>query len=70
VGDVKLLISAGLLLGLVRIVLMVFAAALIGGVVIVGLLIARRVTLRSYVPFAPFLIMATVWVALLPAATT
>jgi leader peptidase (prepilin peptidase)/N-methyltransferase len=70
VGDVKLLVSAGLLLGLVRITLLVFAAALIGGVIIVSLLVARRVTLRSYVPFAPFLIVATVWVTLLPAAAT
>jgi leader peptidase (prepilin peptidase)/N-methyltransferase len=69
VGDVKLLIGAGLLLGLVRITLVVFAAAIIGGVVIVGLLLARRVTLRSYVPFAPFLIAGIVWVTLLPAAT-
>lgn len=69
VGDVKLLVSAGLLLGLVRIALVVFAGAILGGVVVMGLLAARRVTLKSYVPFGPFLIAAVVWVTLLPAAS-
>lgn len=68
-GDVKFLIGAGLLLGFVRIILSVFAGVILGGVVIVGLLIARRVTLKSYVPFGPFLIAGVVWVALLPATS-
>jgi leader peptidase (prepilin peptidase)/N-methyltransferase len=68
-GDVKFLLAVGLLAGLVRIVIAVFAGAMLGGVVIFALLIARRVTLRSYVPFGPFLIMGAVWGLLLPASS-
>lgn len=67
-GDVKFLITVGLLTGLIRIVLSIFAAALVAGVVIVLLLVARKITLKSYVPFGPFLILGTLWVTLLPAA--
>lgn len=68
-GDVKLLVSVGLVAGLARIVLAAFAGALLGGVGIVVLLAARRVTLKSYIPFGPFLIAGTVWAMLLPAAS-
>jgi leader peptidase (prepilin peptidase)/N-methyltransferase len=68
-GDVKLLVSVGLVAGLSRIVLAAFAGALLGGVGIVVLLAARRVTLKSYVPFGPFLIAGAVWAMLLPAAS-
>ncbi len=68
VGDVKFLVGVGLLIGLTRIVLALFAGAIVGGVVIFGLLIARRITLKSYVPFGPFLIVGAVWAALLPAS--
>jgi leader peptidase (prepilin peptidase) / N-methyltransferase len=67
-GDVKFLVSVGLIVGLVRIVIAMFAGAMVGGVVIFALLIARRITLRSYVPFGPFLIIGAVWAALLPAS--
>jgi prepilin signal peptidase PulO-like enzyme (type II secretory pathway) len=38
---------------------------MLGGVVILVLLVARRVTLKSYVPFGPFLIIGAMWGALL-----
>jgi leader peptidase (prepilin peptidase) / N-methyltransferase len=68
-GDVKFLFGAGLMLGLVRLVLSVFSGAILGGVAIVVLLALRKVSLRSYVPYGPFLIAGAVWAALLPAAT-
>lgn len=68
-GDVKFLVGAGLLVGLVRIALSVFSGVILAGVAIVLLLIARRVTLKSHIPFGPFLIAGVVWVALLPAAS-
>ncbi len=68
-GDVKFLVSVGLLSGLVRIVMAVFASAILGGVVIFALLLSRRITLKSYVPFGPFLIAGAVWAALLPASS-
>jgi leader peptidase (prepilin peptidase)/N-methyltransferase len=67
-GDVKFLVAVGLLSGLVRIVLAVFAAAMLSGVVIFALLLAQRITLKSYVPFGPFLIAGAIWAAMLPAS--
>ena len=69
VADVKYLVSAGLLLGLVRISLAAFAGAMVGGVVVFVLLITRRISLQSYVPFGPFLIIGTIWAVLLPASS-
>lgn len=60
-GDVKLLVSAGLLLGLGRGLVALLAGAVAAGVVIVALLAARRISLRSYVPFGPFLVFGIVW---------
>jgi len=68
-GDVKFLVAVGLLGGLIRIVLAVFAGAMLCGVVIFALLLARRITLKSYVPFGPFLIAGAVWAAMLPASS-
>ena len=68
-GDVKFLVGAGLLVGLVRIVLGVFGGVMLSGVVIMLLLVARRITLKSYIPFGPFLILGLVWAALLPAGS-
>jgi leader peptidase (prepilin peptidase) / N-methyltransferase len=68
-GDVKFLVGAGLMLGLIRLLIAVFCGAILGGVVVAGLLVARRITLHSYVPFGPFLIAGVVWATLLPAST-
>ena len=68
-GDVKFLVAVGLLTGFLRVVIAVFAGAMIGGVVIFALLATRRVTLKSYIPFGPFLIIGAVWAVLLPAAS-
>jgi prepilin signal peptidase PulO-like enzyme (type II secretory pathway) len=68
-GDVKLLVSVGLVAGMPRIALAVFAGVMLGGVGIVALLLARRITLRSHVPYGPFLIAGAVWAMLLPASS-
>lgn len=60
-GDVKLLVSAGLLLGLGRGLVALLAGAIAAGLVIAGLLAIRRISLRSYVPFGPFLIFGIIW---------
>jgi leader peptidase (prepilin peptidase)/N-methyltransferase len=64
-GDIKLLVSVGLLTGLQRAVLGVVTAALLSGVVVLVLLATRRVTLKSYIPFGPFLIVGAFWSVLL-----
>ena len=68
-GDVKFLAGSGLLVGALRLVLAVFVGALLSGLVILALLAAKRVTLKSYIPFGPFLILGAVWAALLPAGS-
>lgn len=63
-GDLKLLVSVGLLVGAGRLVTGVVWGALLAGVVILVLLAARRITLRSYIPFGPFLIAGALWAIL------
>lgn len=60
-GDVKLLVSAGLLLGLGRGLVALLSGAIAAGGVLAVLLVARRISLRSYVPFGPFLVFGIVW---------
>lgn len=66
IGDLKLLVSVGLLAGLSRTLGGVMGGAILAGVVILVLLVARRITLRSYIPFGPFLILGAMWAILLP----
>jgi leader peptidase (prepilin peptidase) / N-methyltransferase len=60
-GDLKLLISVGLLAGPYRLFIGVVYGALLAGVVIVVLLVARRITLKTFIPFGPFLIIGAIW---------
>jgi len=68
-ADVKFLAAVGLLTGFVRVALAVFAGVMVSGFVIVALLVTRRISLHSYIPFGPFLIMGAVWAVLLPASS-
>jgi leader peptidase (prepilin peptidase)/N-methyltransferase len=60
-GDVKLLVSVGLVQGLACTVNGLFAGVLLGGAVLVVLLAARRITLKTKVPYGPFLIVGAMW---------
>jgi prepilin signal peptidase PulO-like enzyme (type II secretory pathway) len=63
-GDLKLLVSVGLLGGPLRLLVGLIGGALIGAVAIVALIVLRRITLRSYVPYGPFLIVGAMWALL------
>jgi prepilin signal peptidase PulO-like enzyme (type II secretory pathway) len=63
-GDLKLLVSAGLMAGAARIVSGVVWGVVLAGVVIVVLLVLRRVTLRTFIPYGPFLIAGALWAIL------
>ncbi len=60
-GDVKFLVGAGLLAGVGPFLAGVVAGVLLAGVVLVVLLALRRITLRTYVPYGPFLIVGILW---------
>ncbi len=63
-GDLKLLVSVGLMVGPLRLVYGAVYGALLAGVVLVVLLAARRITLRTFVPYGPFLIVGAMWAVL------
>ena len=64
IGDLKLLVGVGLLGGAWRLVAGLVVGALIAAVAIVVLVAFRRITLRSYVPYGPFLILGCLWALL------
>jgi leader peptidase (prepilin peptidase) / N-methyltransferase len=64
-GDVKLLFGVGLLAGFARTALGVIGGVLLSGVVIVVLLVLRRISLKSFIPYGPFLIIGAFWAVLL-----
>jgi leader peptidase (prepilin peptidase) / N-methyltransferase len=66
-GDVKLSGVLGLLLGWVGwgpVLVSVFAAFVVGGLISVGLLVTRRVDLKSHIAFGPSMILGA-WVVLI-----
>jgi leader peptidase (prepilin peptidase)/N-methyltransferase len=65
-GDVKLLISLGLLVGAWRLVMGVVYGFLLAGAVILVLLLFRRITLRTFIPMGPFLVLGAFWALLGP----
>jgi leader peptidase (prepilin peptidase)/N-methyltransferase len=65
-GDVKLLVSLGLLVGAYRLLVGIVYGFLLSGIVIVVLLAARRIKLRSFIPMGPFLIIGAFWAILGP----
>ena len=63
-GDVKLLIGAGLVAGGERALSGVLVGLVVAGISLAVLLVARRIGRRSYVPFGPFLIIGALWAVL------
>ncbi len=60
-GDLKLLVSVGLLGGALKLFYGLVAGALLAGVVVAVLLATRRLSMKSFVPYGPFLIVGTIW---------
>ena len=59
VGDIKLAFLMGLLLGFPNILVALFFGFFIGAIIGIGLILARKKTLKSEVPFGPFLVTGT-----------
>jgi leader peptidase (prepilin peptidase)/N-methyltransferase len=64
IGDLKLLFGVSLIVGAGRIVVTVAVGAVAAALGILVLLIFRRITLKSYVPYGPFLIGGAMWAIL------
>jgi len=58
-GDIKLALFMGLFLGFPNILVALFSAFLLGAIIGLGLIIAGKKTLKSEVPFGPFLVTGT-----------
>jgi leader peptidase (prepilin peptidase) / N-methyltransferase len=61
IGDAKLLVGVGLMAGGIRAFTGLVSGLVLAGVVLAVLLITRRVTLKTYVPYGPFLIFGAIW---------
>jgi len=59
IGDIKLAFLMGLFLGFPNILVALFSAFLIGAIIGIGLIISGKKTLKSEVPFGPFLVTGT-----------
>lgn len=64
-GDLLLVIPIGLILGFPAVFTAVFAASLLVSATSLVLMAGRRVGMRTYVPFGPFLVLGTVIALLL-----
>ena len=60
-GDVKLLIGAGLMTGLLRGFTGLVSGLFAAGIVLAVLLATRRIGRRTFIPFGPFLIFGILW---------
>ncbi|MBI2781308.1 MAG: prepilin peptidase [Chloroflexi bacterium] len=60
-GDLKLLVSVGLLAGALKLFYGLVAGALLAGIVVAVLVVTRRLSMKSFVPYGPFLIAGALW---------
>jgi leader peptidase (prepilin peptidase)/N-methyltransferase len=67
-GDVKFLFGFGILAGPGHLITAVVVGVLLAGVVVIALLALRRISLRSFIPYGPFLIIGAAWALLGPGA--
>ena len=63
-GDLKLLVSVGLFAGAAKLFSGLVVGALAAGVVVAILVFIRRLSMKSFVPYGPFLIAGALWAIL------
>ena len=59
-GDVKLMGALGLFFGWLNMILISVMSFLFAAVISIGILIARRKKINEYIPFGPFIVVATI----------
>jgi leader peptidase (prepilin peptidase)/N-methyltransferase len=65
-GDVKLMGALGLYFGIVNITIISVLAFLIGAIVSILIIIARKNRDDGYIPFGPFIVLATLTTIFIP----
>ena len=60
-GDLKLLVSVGLFAGAANLFYGLIAGAIAAGIIVAILVFIRRLSMKSFVPYGPFLIAGTLW---------
>ncbi|MDR1196273.1 MAG: prepilin peptidase [Endomicrobium sp.] len=66
-GDVKLMAGVGAVIGWERVLFAIFIASFIGSILGLFLIITKKVEKRGYMPFGPFLAVASYLTLLMPA---
>lgn len=67
-GDVKLMGALGLYFGVVNIVMISVLAFLIGAIISIIVIIARKNREDGYIPFGPFIVLATITAIFVPSS--
>lgn len=65
-GDVKLMVPLGLLFGPLATTTLLFIAYMVGGVIAISLLLQKKATMKTALPFGPFLCGAALLLLLVP----
>lgn len=63
-GDLKLLVSVGLFAGAAKVFYGLVVGAMAAGVIVAILVFMRRISMKTFVPYGPFLIAGTLWAIL------
>jgi len=65
-GDIKLLSGLGAFLGFSNGLIVLFAGALAGSLIILGLMITKKISRSDYFPFGPFLVIGSYLIVFVP----
>lgn len=65
-GDVKLMASLGLIFGFINIIMITVISFLLGAIISIILLVSKKKKSDEYIPFGPFIILATFLVMFVP----
>ncbi len=65
-GDVKLMIPLGIIFGVKGIITLLFIAFVVGGMVGVFLLISKKATMKTAIPFGPYLAGVAILLLIFP----
>ncbi len=68
-GDVKLMGALGLYFGLADIIIITLVSFLVGAILSIILLLAKRKNMDQYIPFGPFIVLATFMTIFVPYET-